>query len=83
MIVVAALLLSSFGQVPAPAARFARPIVFAPPRIVRSPPRRHSPTSRVRGWTFEQRLCEHRTHGSCVMTAPDLLEPDVAPKRDR
>ncbi|HWK36230.1 hypothetical protein [Sphingomonas sp.] len=82
MIALAALMLS-MGQVPTPAFSIARTPVFAPASAGRSPPRRRSPTSRVRKWTVEQRICEHRTNGSCVMTAPDLLAPDVAPKRDR
>ncbi|MGK6319971.1 hypothetical protein [Sphingomonas sp. DT-204] len=83
MIVLTALL---FSFAPTQSAHFTRtgsPVFAPPPPIATSPPPRRSPTSRVREWTIEQRYCEKRRHGSCMMSAPDLLKPDVAPKFER
>jgi hypothetical protein len=85
MSVLAALLLT-VASAPAPAPQYstARSPVFAPRGpVAKSPRRRPSRTSRVRAWTVEQRYCEHRRNGSCIMTAPDLLKPDVAAKAER
>lgn len=71
---------------PAQSAHFASvksPVFAPPPPIASSPPPRRSPTSRVREWTLDQRYCEHRRNGSCMMSVPDLLKPDVAPKEER
>jgi len=76
----AALLLLAGGQVLSitPART---PIAAPHPRglPVRKLPSR---TSRVRGWTISQRVCEKQTKSACLTTAPDLVQAEADKPRE-
>ena len=76
----AALLLLAGGQA----------LSITPPRTPIAAPRPRglqmrklpSRTSRVRGWTISQRVCEKETNSACVMSAPDLVQVEADKPRE-